>query len=138
MTYSITNSCIGCQRCLSACPTGAIATDGTAFWIDIDRCNQCRTATQGTRNVPQCWAICPTNDACVPLTTGAPAVSLTSRSEKSADYWESWFARYVRTVAHLHGSQQPQYWRQWFDTYSQALQNLQAHAGHGTTVPLMP
>ena len=137
MTYSITNSCIGCQRCLSACPTGAIATDGTAFWIDIDRCNQCRTSAQGTRNVPQCWAICPTNDACVPLTAGATAVSLTSRSEASTDYWESWFARYVRTVAHLQNSKRPPYWQHWFDAYSQALQNLQTHSSQGA-VPLMP
>ncbi|MEM9008050.1 MAG: 4Fe-4S binding protein, partial [Cyanobacteria bacterium P01_F01_bin.86] len=33
MTYTITQDCIGCQRCLSACPTEAIQTNGLSFWI---------------------------------------------------------------------------------------------------------
>jgi Fe-S-cluster-containing dehydrogenase component len=122
MPYSITQSCIGCQRCLSACPTGAIQTDGTAFWIEIDRCNQC----QGSHGVPQCWATCPTNEGCVPLTAGIAAVSLTSTSETTGDYWESWFATYTRMVARLQGVQEPGYWHDWFDSYSQSLKRLQA------------
>lgn len=123
MSYTITHNCIGCHRCLSACPTGAIATDGTAFWIEVDRCNQCQG--YGT---PQCWAVCPTNEGCVPLTTSTTAVTLTSNSETSSDYWESWFAKHNRMVARLKASKQSRYWRNWFDTYSQALEKLQTNS----------
>jgi len=122
MSYAITHNCIGCQRCLSACPTQAIQTDGKAFWIEVDRCNQC----QGAYTVPQCWAVCPTNEGCVPLTNGISAVPLTSQSEISPEYWEAWFATYVRLVARLKGTPRSDYWRRWFDTYAQALKQLQA------------
>lgn len=131
MTYTITQDCIGCQRCLSACPTEAIQTNGLSFWIDVDRCNQC----QGSFGVSQCWAVCPTNEGCVPVAT---AVSLTSHSEASGDYWESWFAKYTRMVARLQNSKPSGYWQQWFDRYSQVLGNLQSHHGGGTNVPLVP
>lgn len=131
MTYAITNECISCQRCLSACPTDAIQTNGLAFWIEVDRCNQCH----GTHGVPQCWAACPTNEGCVPLTAGVTAVSLTSHSESSSDYWESWFATYARLRARLMSSRQSSYWRQWFSTYSQTMRNLQTQCGDA---PLMP
>ncbi|NJL47440.1 MAG: 4Fe-4S binding protein [Leptolyngbyaceae cyanobacterium SM2_5_2] len=122
MSYTITHNCIGCQRCLSACPTGAIQTNGVAFWIEIDRCNQC----QDSHGVPQCWATCPTNEGCVPLTTAAAAVSLTSQSETSGDYWESWFATYTRLVARLQSMPESGYWHQWFEAYSQVLRRSQA------------
>ncbi|MBE7382428.1 MAG: 4Fe-4S binding protein [Leptolyngbya sp. SIO1E4] len=134
MTYTITTNCIGCQRCLSACPTEAIQTDGSAFWIDVNRCTQC----QGSYGVPQCWSVCPTNEGCVSLTTGTVMVPLTSGSEASADYWESWFARYTRLVARLNTSKQSGYWRRWFDNYSQVLGNLQAHYSNGTNAPSAP
>jgi Fe-S-cluster-containing dehydrogenase component len=123
MTYAITQNCIGCQRCLSACPTEAIQTDGTAFWIDVNRCNQC----QGSHGVPQCWAVCPTNEGCVPLAAGAVAVPLNSGSEASPDYWESWFATYTRLVGRLQGAPRSEYWRHWFDSYSQSVSRLQTH-----------
>ncbi|MGA0198022.1 MAG: DUF362 domain-containing protein [Prochlorotrichaceae cyanobacterium] len=122
MTFTITHNCIGCQRCLSASPTGAIATDGTAFWIETDRCNQCQG--YGTA---QCWAVCPTNEGCVASTIAVP---LTSQSEISNDYWESWFAKHNRMVARLKSSDQPPYWRDWFETYSQTLKNLQTNLHH--------
>ncbi|MEA5448101.1 4Fe-4S dicluster domain-containing protein [Leptolyngbya sp. CCNP1308] len=122
MPYSITQSCIGCQRCLSACPTQAIQTNGVAFWIEIDRCNQCK----GSHGVPQCWATCPTNAGCVPLANGATAVPLSSLSEASGDYWESWFATYTRMVARLQSVEDSSYWHTWFDGYSQAVSRLQA------------
>ncbi len=129
MSYSITQSCIGCQRFLSACPTGAIPPDGVAFCIALDRCNQC----QGTHGVPQCWATCPTNEGCVPLTSGVAAVSLTSTTEAMGDYWEAWFATYTRMVNRLKGMQETGYWHDWFDGYARAVQRLQT-----TTVPAIP
>ena len=117
MTYTITSDCISCQRCQTACPTGAIQTNGTAFWIDVNSCNQC----EGSHGVPQCWAVCPTNEGCVPLTSGA----LTTSAEAPADYWDSWFATYTRMVNRLKASPQSKYWRQWFDSYSQSIRQLQ-------------
>lgn len=121
MSYSITQSCIGCQRCLSACPTQAIQTNGVAFWIEMDRCNQCN----GSYGVPQCWAICPTNTGCIPVASGATAVLLSSISEASGDYWEAWFATYTRLVARLQQVDGSGYWQTWFDGYSRALKRLQ-------------
>jgi ferredoxin len=120
MTYAITAECISCQRCLSACPTEAIQTDGTAFWIAINRCNQC----EGSHGVPQCWAVCPTNAGCVPLTSGA----LTASTAANTDYWETWFSTYTRLVNRLKSSQPSTYWRHWFNTYAHHLQNLQTPA----------
>lgn len=130
MTYTITNDCIACQRCLSACPTTAIQTDNTSFWIDVDRCNQCH----GTHGVAQCWAVCPTNEGCVPLSTGVTAVGLMAK--EPTDYWRTWFASYSRLVARLKSVEQSSYWRQWFEAYSQTLKNLQAQGDINN--PLMP
>ncbi|MEO0489187.1 MAG: 4Fe-4S binding protein [Cyanobacteria bacterium J06635_15] len=134
MTYTITNNCISCQRCLSSCPTSAIQTDGSSFWIDVNRCNQC----EGSHGVSQCWSVCPTNDGCVPLTAGVTAVSMTPASKVPTDYWNTWFARYTRMVARLKTSQPSGYWQQWFDTYSQTLQNLQTEYANGSNIPLTP
>lgn len=124
MSYTITKQCIGCQRCIPACPTGAIQTDGSAFWIDRALCNQC----EGVYGTPQCWSTCPTNEGCVPLSLGINTldVALTSQSENSQDYWETWFARYVRIVANLQATAtQSSYWQRWFSTYTQTVKNLQ-------------
>lgn len=130
MPYTITDSCISCQRCLSGCPTNAIQTDGSSFWIDANLCNQC----EGSHGVAQCWSVCPTNEGCVPLFTGTTAVNLTA--ETSTDYWNHWFASYSRMVARLKGIEQSSYWRQWFDTYSHTLQTVRTQTG--TSAPLMP
>ena len=132
MTYTITNDCIACQRCLSSCPTSAIETDGSTFWINVNRCNQC----QDSHGVAQCWAVCPTNEGCVPLATGATAVNLNAVSENSTDYWNAWFANYSHMVARLKASKQPRYWHQWFDLYAQSLQNLRNQCQ--AEAPLMP
>jgi ferredoxin len=134
MTYTITKDCIACQRCLSSCPTGAIQTNGLRFWIDIHRCNQC----QGSHGVPQCWAVCPTNEGCVPLSTGMQAAALTSASKTATDYWKIWFARYAHLMSRLKASQQTGYWQHWFDAYSQALQTLQIRSDNSTNIPLRP
>ena len=119
MTYTITSQCISCDRCLSICPTNAIQSNGQTYWIDANRCNSC----VGHYSVSQCWAVCPTNGGCVPFTAGVTAVELTSASEKSSDYWESWFVAYNRMVARLKANQQSDYWRHWFDSYAEALSN---------------
>ena len=134
MTYTITSDCISCQRCYSACPTGAIQPDGMSFWIDINRCNQC----EGSYGVPQCWAVCPTNEGCIALTTEVEAVLLASRTEPLNEYWRTWFESYTRMVARLKGkqadNQQSSYWRQWFETYAKTLKNLQV-AHHASYQP---
>lgn len=133
MTYTITQDCIGCERCLSTCPTNAIQTDGSTFWIDVHRCNQC----QGSHGVPQCWAVCPTNEGCVPLSNAATSVMLTAASKASTDYWRAWFADYTRMMNRLKHSQPSGYWQQWFETYAQILRNLQTNYGNGN-IPLTP
>ncbi len=37
----ITEKCVGCQACLSACPFGAISMEGKLAVIDFDTCNLC-------------------------------------------------------------------------------------------------
>ena len=130
MTYTITNDCISCQRCLSACPTDAIQTNGANFWIDVDRCNQCKDGY----GVAQCWAVCPTNEGCVPLSTGTTAVGLTAK--EATDYWNKWFASYSRIVDRLKKTEQSDYWYQWFDTYANALKHLQAQRGNNVPLTL--
>lgn len=110
MTYTITSNCIGCQRCLSACPTAAIAVDGAQVRINESRCNQCADSY----SVPQCWAICPTSNGCI------EAITTTT-----ADYWETWFATYAHIVQRLRKTAKPQYWNAWFDRYAETLNRLQ-------------
>jgi len=121
MSYTITPNCIGCQRCLSACPTGAIATDGNQLWIQSDRCNQC----QGSYGVTQCWAVCPVNDACVPLPSAITTAGKSPMGSGGLDYWDNWFAAYTRLMTRLQSAPTSGYWRQWFDTYAQTLRRLQ-------------
>ncbi|NET35582.1 MAG: 4Fe-4S ferredoxin [Cyanothece sp. SIO1E1] len=117
MTYTITSQCISCDRCLSICPTHAIQSNGQTYSIDPNHCNSCI----GHYSVPQCWSVCPTNEGCITFTDGVTAVELTSASESSSDYWESWFTTYDRMVARLKANQQSDYWRHWFDAYAAAL-----------------
>jgi ferredoxin len=127
MTYTITNQCIGCDRCLSACPTGAIQKEETQFWIDSSLCNNC----VGFYSVAQCAAACPTNQGCIPgATTVFSQLGLTATGE----YWERWFDTYNRLVARLHRTQHSTYWEQWFDVYSQKVATLiQANVEAGST-----
>jgi ferredoxin len=113
MSYVITNQCIGCHRCVSICPTGAITQNEQRYQIDIERCNDCI----GNYAVPQCWAGCPTNDGCVPQTILTQSLFVTAPS----DYWDAWFRLYNTLISRLKANQQSEYWQHWFDTYSQAL-----------------
>lgn len=116
MTYIITDHCIGCSRCLSVCPTQAIDASGDRYQIDAQRCNGCQNAFR----VPQCWAVCPTNEGCVSLTESIAA----ALTRPAADYWDSWFDTYTRMVNRLQTTRQTPYWHDWFDSYSHALTRL--------------
>jgi Fe-S-cluster-containing dehydrogenase component len=127
MTYTITSQCIGCDRCFSACPETAIQKEGTKFWIDPTRCNNC----VGHYSVPQCVATCPTNQGCIP---GASDVFKQIALANSGDYWERWFNTYDRLITRLHKAKHSAYWEQWFDVYSQKVSTLiQAQAEAGAT-----
>jgi Fe-S-cluster-containing dehydrogenase component len=113
MTCIITSQCIGCHRCESVCPTGAISQNEQQYQINSERCNDC----VGHYAVPQCWAACPTNGGCVAVAT-APR---TFATKLTSDYWDNWFDTYNRLVSRLNGQQQSAYWQRWFNTYAQAL-----------------
>ncbi|UIE38040.1 4Fe-4S binding protein [Leptodesmis sichuanensis] len=119
MTYAITEQCIGCSRCKSVCPTGAITRTGDQYQINSELCNNC----VGYYSVPQCWSICPTNAGCIDtseLKFQSPLLTATSSSE----YWESWFDTYNHLVSKLKAKKQETYWQQWFDNYSQHLSKV--------------
>lgn len=124
MAYTITDKCIGCQRCLPNCPTNAIKADGATFRIDENLCNNCA----GAYSVPQCWAACPTNKACVPDAQNTAAFALSTAVERSADYWKAWFSTYHNRLSRLQESKHAGYWKDWFDNYSQTLQKLQTQS----------
>lgn len=105
MSYMITNQCIGCDRCHIVCPTNAIQYNTDRTWIDSTACNNC----VGFYQVPQCAAICPTNQGCIPGIT---------------DYWEHWFKLYSRVLAKLTQPTQTAYWDWWFDAYSQQVSGV--------------
>ena len=134
MAYTITDKCISCQRCLPSCPTNAIETDGSTFWINADRCNNCL----GFHSVPQCWASCPTNEGCVPSLAGTNAFALTTAIERSKDYWQAWFSTYQNRIARLKADRHSEYWHDWFESYSHMLQNLQAQSPENANLPITP
>ncbi len=49
MAYKITEECISCGACESACPTGAISQGEDIYVIDATKCNE-----DG-----ECAAVCP-------------------------------------------------------------------------------
>jgi len=118
MPYAITNQCIGCDRCLSSCPTQAIQTNNQQYWIDTHQCTSC----EGTYSVAQCWAVCPTNGGCVFV---ADILAGDINSSQPGDYWDSWFNTYNRLIIQLKSSQQSNYWQSWFDSYAATLSHLQ-------------
>ncbi len=56
-------NCIGCAACEPECPNQAIfqAKDGL-FAIDPKKCTECK----GTHDAPQCAAVCPIPETCIP------------------------------------------------------------------------
>jgi len=114
MTYMITSQCIQCNRCASSCPTKAITQNDHHYQINSESCNDC----VGYYAIPQCWAVCPTNEGCI---SSQDIVSTPLNTASSNDYWEIWFDTYNRLVARLQANYLPNYWQRWFDLYSQAL-----------------
>lgn len=121
MPYTITEQCIECGRCLSSCPTQAIHKDQLNYWIDGDRCNNC----EGAYSVPQCWAVCPTNEGCIPVKSDLIRMDT---KPSTADYWDRWFKTYDRLVLRLKDSQSPDYWKTWFYSYSSIVSQLQSQS----------
>lgn len=112
MAYTITSKCISCNRCQSVCPTHAIQVEGQHQWIDISLCNDC----VGYYGTPQCAAVCPVNQGCV------PSLSNFISSTNKSDYWDAWFNLHDRLIARLRNSKHTRYWERWFNFYSQILQ----------------
>ncbi len=64
MAYQIiAANCTACGACEFECPNNAISASGDVFAIDPDKCTEC----QGTHDSPQCAAVCPVDETCVPL-----------------------------------------------------------------------
>ncbi|MBF1999405.1 MAG: 4Fe-4S binding protein [Synechococcales cyanobacterium C42_A2020_086] len=122
MAYTITSQCVGCDRCYSQCPTGAIQRVDQQYWINPTLCNSC----VGHYSVPQCAASCPTNSGCIP---------------DADEYWTRWFARYSHLVSRLRSPHsQSAYWEHWFDVYSDRLKaQFQARAARlSEAAPAVP
>ncbi|ACK70550.1 4Fe-4S ferredoxin iron-sulfur binding domain protein [Gloeothece citriformis PCC 7424] len=122
MSYTITHQCIGCDRCLVQCPTGAIEKVNDVLVIDSTLCNDCL----GYYGTAQCASICPTNGGCVKSDSLREELNPIEASTTGnlPNYWDSWFIRYNYLVNRLKTNQRTQYWQDWFDTYSSKLTSL--------------
>lgn len=54
--------CTSCTACEAQCPNLAISEAGGTFVIDPAKCTECL----GFFEEPQCVAVCPVEDTCVP------------------------------------------------------------------------
>ena len=61
MALLINEECIACAACLPECPNEAII-EGDIYIIDPDKCTECI----GHYDEPQCVAVCPVDNCCVP------------------------------------------------------------------------
>lgn len=111
MTYTITNQCIECGRCLPLCPTGAIHKTHQRYEVNPTLCNNCA----GHYTIAQCWSVCPTNDGCIPHVIAG---------NSKQDYWQWWFTTYHHKISQLRGEKDSQYWDHWFNRYAQKISKL--------------
>ena len=117
MTYTITDQCIACERCLPYCPTGAInKKENGKFSIDPNLCNDC----VGSYGVAQCMAGCPTFNGCTPTISSQIKSAQTTKD----NYWDNWFATYARLISRLKAKKENRHWQNWFNIYSQKLDLL--------------
>ncbi len=61
MAYKITDDCINCSACESACPNHAISEGESTYVIDPNKCTECK----GFFDDQQCAYVCAV-EACVP------------------------------------------------------------------------
>ncbi len=63
MAYKIvTSSCTACGACEFECPNVAISMKNDTYIIDPKKCTEC----EGHFETPQCAAVCPVANTCVP------------------------------------------------------------------------
>jgi ferredoxin len=63
MAYKIIASqCTVCGACEFECPNVAIRMKGETYIIDPKKCTEC----EGSFETPQCAAVCPVPNTCVP------------------------------------------------------------------------
>ena len=63
MAYKIVASqCTVCGACEFECPTAAIRMKGDTYIIDAKTCVECK----GHFDEPQCVAVCPVPNTCIP------------------------------------------------------------------------
>ncbi|MGE5656730.1 MAG: 4Fe-4S dicluster domain-containing protein [Actinomycetota bacterium] len=147
MPYTITSNCISCDRCLSQCPTDAIRNEGLHYWIESDACNNCT----GVYSVPQCAAVCPTNDG---IATVESSTTLTAKGISIFDLQLSGPKQELRTRLKVSGVSKDEgsfsssgqgqivgigmkvvaasgmsslsgnYWESWFNTYHHLLTQM--------------
>ncbi|MET4331693.1 ferredoxin [Bradyrhizobium sp. i1.15.2] len=66
MAYKIVASqCTICGACEFECPNAAISLKRDIYVIDAKKCTEC----EGHSDTPQCAAVCPVPDTCVPSKT---------------------------------------------------------------------
>ena len=117
MTYTISDQCITCEKCLPHCPTGAIEKNHSGkMSINPNLCNDC----VGFYGVAQCMASCPTFNGCTPTISSL----IKSASIPTLNYWDNWFAIYDSLASRLKAKQETKYWQHWFNSYSQKLEHL--------------
>ncbi len=58
----IASQCTVCGACEFECPNAAIKFKGATYIIDPKLCTEC----EGQFDSPQCAAVCPVPDTCVP------------------------------------------------------------------------
>ncbi|ANB35237.1 4Fe-4S binding protein [Rhodovulum sulfidophilum] len=58
----VKSQCTVCGACEFECPNAAIKFKGEGYIIDAEKCTEC----EGQFDTPQCAAVCPVPNTCVP------------------------------------------------------------------------